>query len=250
MKQRDHEYRFKIDVFSVESIPMARLAQYMWELSKLLGEPERVHFARLEEGSTILISRIEEPAYPKVTERVASVRRGEGPKDAMDAYRSIDTMLAKDNAIGALTPAGIGGEVIPFPGRTRPKPTRYGPFRERGSIDGVLIRIGGQGDRIPLQLQDGDAVIACHTSLDTSKRMAQYYRESTLRAFGEGRWVREENGSWELLDFFIEDFEVLDDAPLADVIQRLHAVEGSRWGESEDPVSDILELRRDPRDHN
>jgi hypothetical protein len=42
MTIRGHQYRFKIDVFDVDNIPMARLAEYMAELAKLLGEPERV----------------------------------------------------------------------------------------------------------------------------------------------------------------------------------------------------------------
>ena len=42
------QYRLRIDAFSVENLPMARLAEYMTELAKLLGEREHVHFAHLE----------------------------------------------------------------------------------------------------------------------------------------------------------------------------------------------------------
>ncbi len=39
MSDRERQqYRFKIDVFSVESLPMSRLAEYMTQLAKLLGE--------------------------------------------------------------------------------------------------------------------------------------------------------------------------------------------------------------------
>src|SRR6516225_7659560 len=93
------EYRLKIDVFSIESLPMSRLAEYMAELARLLGEEERVHFSHLEPGSTVLVSNIEEPAAPKVTDRLQKVREGHAPKDAMQAYRALDTLLAKDNAV-------------------------------------------------------------------------------------------------------------------------------------------------------
>lgn len=41
--------------------------------------------------------------------------------------------------------------------------------------------------------------------------------------------------------FEITDFELLDDAPLADVIKRLHGVQGSEWGD--DPLADLARLR-------
>jgi hypothetical protein len=249
MKTRGHQYRFKIDVFQVDTIPMARLAEYMAELAKLLGQPERVHFSHIEEGSAVLVSSVEEPAWPKVADRVHGVRQGVAPKDAMRAYQALDTMLAKDNACGVLS-SEEGGEVIPFPGRTRPKPMRYGPFRERGSIDGVLIRIGGRDETIPVLLQDGEASFSCQTSREISKRLAPHYLGPTLRAHGDGKWVREEDGSWQLVEFYIEDFEVLDDSPLQEVVSRLRAVEGSTWGDNPDAMSDLLNLRRDPKDRH
>jgi hypothetical protein len=249
MKLKGHHYRFKIDVFRVDTIPMARLAEYMAELARMLGQPERVHFSHIEDGSAVLVSSIEDPAWPKVTERVHSVLQGTAPKDALQAYHVLDAMLAKDNAVGVLS-SDEEAEVIPFPGRTRPKPMRYGPFRERGSIDGVLIRIGGRDETIPVLLQDGEASFKCQTNREVAKRLAAHYLEATLRVHGEGKWVREEDGSWHLIEFYIEDFEVLDDSPLRDVIDKLRAVEGSTWGDNPNAMSDLLGLRRDPKDRH
>ncbi|MGJ5093873.1 hypothetical protein ACQR18_17515 [Bradyrhizobium oligotrophicum] len=238
-------YRFKIDAFSIDSIPMARLAEYMGQLAKLLGETDRVHFSHLEPGSAVLVSTIEEPAVRKVEERVVAVARGDAPKDIMSVFQRIDSMLAKDNAVGVLS-AHEGAEVIPFPGRTRPKPVRYGPFWERGSLDGVLIRIGGKDDTIPAMLQDGDATYNCNTTRELAKRLAPHLFGSPVRVHGNGKWVREEDGVWSLEDFNVEDFEELDDSPLLTVVERLRAVEGSTWGDNPDALSDILRLRRDP----
>lgn len=243
------QYKFKIDAFSVDSLPMSRLAEYMTQLAKLLGEEERVHFSHLEPGSAVLVANAEEAAAPRVADRVKKVSEGVAPKDAMNAYRLLDTMLAKDNAVGVLSDPG-GGQIIPFPGRTRRKPVRYGPFKERGTLDGVVIRIGGRDETIPVLLQDGEATISCQTSLELSMRLAEYYRKAPVRVYGDGKWVREEDGSWSLVDFQIQDFEVLDDSPLTDVVGRLRAVEGSRWGESADAISDILSLRRDKGDQH
>jgi hypothetical protein len=66
--------------------------------------------------------------------------------------------------------------------------------------------------------------------------------------YGSGKWVREEDGSWALQQFDIENFDVLDDSPLMDVVEKLRAVEGGSWGESDDAIRDILGLRRAPGD--
>jgi hypothetical protein len=240
----NHEYRLRIDVFSVESLPMSRLAEYMTELARLLGEQERVHFSRLEPGSAVLVSRIEEPAAPKVGERLQKVRDGNGPKDAMQAYKALDTLLAKDNAVATLTAEG-GAEIIAFPGRTRPKPMRYGPFREDGSLDGVVIRLGGKDLSIPVLLRDAEgADYLCQTTVELSKQLAPYYRGATVRVYGSGKWVREEDGSWTLQQFDISRFEVIDDSPLVDVVTKLRAVEGSEWGKDAS-LGDVLGLRRE-----
>jgi hypothetical protein len=239
-----HEYRLRIDVFSVESLPMSRLAEYMTELARLLGEQERVHFSRLEPGSAVLVSSVENPAVPKVGERLHKVREGHGPKDAMQAYKALDTLLAKDNAIASLTAEG-GAEIIAFPGRTRPKPMRYGPFREEGSLEGTVIRLGGRDESIPILLKDAEgAEYLCQTTVEISKQLASHYRGATVRVYGSGKWVREENGSWTLQQFDITRFEVIDDAPLMDVVAKLRAVEGSEWGKDA-PLGDVLNLRRE-----
>ena len=244
------QYRLKIDVFSIDNLPMSRLAEYMAELAVLLGERERVHFSHLEKGSAVLVSSIEPVAFPKVSDRVTRVSRGDGPKDAMQAYKNIDNLLAKDGAVAELI-APAQNVIIAFPGRTRPNPVRYGPFREVGTLDGRIIRIGGRDETIPVWLKDGDVEYHCNVrGEEVARRLAPYYLNGVIRVHGSGKWVREENGTWELEQFDINDFEVLDDSPMAEVVGKLRAVEGSTWHESEDALSDILDLRRDERDRH
>ena len=247
----DHEqYRLKIEAFSVDSLPMGRLAEYMAELAVLLGERERVHFSHLEPGSAVLVTNIEPVAFPKVETRVDQVSRGDGPKDAMQAFKNIDNLLAKDSAVAVLiSPSKTN--VIEFPGRTRPKPLRYGPFRETGTLDGRIIRIGGRDETIPVWLRDGEAEYHCNVrGEEVARRLAPYYLSGTIRVHGSGKWVREENGTWKLEQFDIYDFEVLDERPMGEVVDKLRAVEGGTWHESHDALSDILGLRRDDQDRH
>ena len=71
------EYRFKIDAYSPDTMPMSRLAQYMAELADLLGEQTAVHFKRITKGSTVLNATVDREAEPKVRDRVSSVRAGD-----------------------------------------------------------------------------------------------------------------------------------------------------------------------------
>mgnify|MGYP000623573129 CR=1 FL=1 len=68
--RRPIEYRYIIDVFTPETLPMARLAEYMGLLAGMLGEPEYVHFDRLEPGSAVLVTRVDVIAATKVNQRI------------------------------------------------------------------------------------------------------------------------------------------------------------------------------------
>lgn len=238
------EYRFKIDVFTPDTLPMARLAEYMARLADLLGHEQSVHFDRIEKGSAVLVPKIDDPDVPKVQERLQAVRRHAGPKDAQKAFEQLDRMLAKDNAIGTLI-EDTDAEIIKFPGRTRPQPITYGPFNEQGALSGVLIRIGGKDETVPVHIQDGDVIYKCNTNREIARELAHHLFASPIRVKGSGRWHRDEEGAWELDRFNISEFEELDDAPLGEAVQKLRAVPGSGWKDSVDPLGELQRLRGD-----
>ena len=51
-------YELYIDAFTPETIPMARLADYMASFAELLGQREHVHFGELKPGSLSRCPRI------------------------------------------------------------------------------------------------------------------------------------------------------------------------------------------------
>jgi hypothetical protein len=234
------EHRFRIDVFTPETLPMERLAEYMARFAKLLGEEERVHFVSLEPGSAVLVARAETQAEPKVERRLIELRQGRGDPDARKAFVELDNMLSADNAVGQLLDSS-GGEIIAFPGRTRPKPLEFGPFREDAVLEGVVIRVGGKDESVPVWVKDGVSIHKCTASVTLSKQLSQHYRGSVVRVKGSGRWIREANGAWRMLTFDIKDFEVLDETPLAKVVRHLQSVEGADWGH--DPAEELMKLR-------
>jgi hypothetical protein len=245
----DKRLIFYIDAYSPETIPMAKLAEYMTDFAALLGRENAVHFAGLEKGSTKIAARVEFEDVPKVTARLHDIRRGMPPKDAMKTFEQIDKRLANDNAIGRIFVEGEEGavpaELLTFPGRERPKAQSYGPFTQEGHLDGVLISVGGKDDTISLRLQNGDTTYSnCDTTRAIARELGKHLFEP-VRVHGTGRWMRETDGKWTLIRFRVHRFEVLGTASLRDTVTALRAVRGSGWKDMTDPLAELDDLRRD-----
>lgn len=119
----------------------------------------------------------------------------------------------------------------------------YGPFRERGTLDGVLVRVGGKDDTVAVHLLDGDKVHICNANRKVACRLAPNLFGAILRVDGEGRWERDQDGNWNLLRFDIRDFKPLDDVPLGEAVKRLRAVKGSGWQRISEPARELHRLR-------
>ena len=241
---------FYIDAYSPETIPMAKLAEYMADFAALLGRDNAVHFAGLEDGSTKLAARVEFEDVPKVTARLNDIKRGNPPKDAVKVFETIDKRLANDNATGRILVEGEEGISEPvtlliFPGRDRPKSQSYGPFNQDGSLDGILIAVGGKDDTVPLRLQNGEIT---YTNCDTTRAIARdlgKHMFEPIRIYGTGRWMREVDNSWTLIRFRVHRFDVLGKDSLRDTVTALRAVGGSGWKDMTDPLAELNDLRRD-----
>ncbi len=239
---------FYIDAYSPETIPMAKLADYMADFATLLGKDNAVHFAGLEKGSTKLAARVEFEDVPKVRTRLDDIRRGNPPKDAAKVFAQIDARLANDNATGRIFVEGEEGptaELLTFPGRNRPKAQSYGPFTQEGTLDGLLISVGGKDATVPLRLQNGDIT---YTNCDTTRALARDLGKhlfEPIRVHGTGRWLREADGTWNLLRFRVHRFEQLGKDSLRESVTALRSVSGSGWNEFVDPLAELDDLRRD-----
>src|SRR2546423_1158719 len=115
-KQR---FVFVLDAFTPDTLPMARLAEYLTDLASLLGEKERVHFKSVEEGSAGLAYDVENVAAPKVRERVRGARIASAVSEERRAFESIDHRLRKDNSAASLKEKDTGTTILYFPGPTR-----------------------------------------------------------------------------------------------------------------------------------
>lgn len=237
-------YTLHIDAYSPDTIPMARLARYMQNLAMVLGHERAVHFDGLKPGSTQLRTRIDFEDVPKVRDQLDQLARGEGTGEARKAWNDIDKLLSEDNASGALfEDDNQDAAIIAFPGVHKPRPVQYGPFTQEGTLDGVLVSIGGADRTSHLQLQNGDMRYAgLETDRKTARRLGHHLYEP-IRVYGSGRWMREEEGTWTLRRFKVQSFEVLKRAELREAVDTLRAVPGSEWTQMDDPVAALSALR-------
>ncbi len=225
---RPIEYVFRIDVFTPDTLPMGRLAEYLAALSRMIGHAEHTHFLRVDEGSAKLVHKVDAVDAPKVETRLNNVRLGQAPKDAMKARKELDDLLANDNAIATLTEAETGRVVVPFEGRNRPKPISFPAFREDTAIQGQIVSIGGRDSTAHAILQDGEVVhVNLSMTRDIARELAPLLYGPIVRLHGNGRFERQPDGKWKMLDFKVDRFEKLDERLPKDFLAELRTVQGN-----------------------
>ena len=65
-----------------------------------------------------------------------------------------------------------------------------------------------------------------------------------MRVEGNGKWTRDSDGRWNLLEFQISSFDAIEDEPLTTTVARLRAVEG-KWKDRPDPLAELESIRND-----
>lgn len=239
------EYRFQIDAYTPETIPLTRLSQYLSDLARIMGESANVHLVRVEKGSTVPVIRVDWEAEPKVRDRLRAVKFNEGPLEARRAYREINKKLIENNAKGALLDPGRI-KVIRFPGRDAANQAEFGPIRQSATFQGIPIRIGGELDPVPIHLEDGESKHIVMAPRRLAKQIGPHLFTSVVRIEGKGKFVRERTGDWTMLDFYAQSFEVLSEGDIRSDISRLRAIPAA-WKESDDPIGKIMAHRRGER---
>jgi len=235
-------YHFVFDRWSPHDLPMKRLAEYLVDLAALFGEDEGVHFDRIQDGSVDVVQRVDPAAATAVQERLERATSGDAPTDLVRARDAINARLVADQAVGSIR-GPDGGVIVRFPGRGTATSEALGPFRQDGAFEGTLIRIGGRDGTVPVHLADSRTIHTCNADRAMARQMAPHLFGPTLRVLGNGRWLRGSGGHWNLIRFDIRAFEILDDAPLTEVVERLRSIEGSGWRNFDDPIAELQRLR-------
>lgn len=78
-KKEKDKIRLVIDAFTPDTLPMARLAEYLREFASLLGNEANVHFDRVQKSSAALVSYSESTVTQKIRQRLEEVIEGSAP---------------------------------------------------------------------------------------------------------------------------------------------------------------------------
>lgn len=218
----------------------------MSELAKLFGNPEKVHFVKLKRGSAVLETFVEAVAVPKVRTRLSQMGAPAANDEVTAAFHKIDVMLASDNAVGKLQRGKA--LVLRFPGRTSPR-MRVGSITQPSTVQGVLVRIGGRDKTSHGLIEDAmDRSWKIVMTREEAKGLAKLIYGPALRVSGQGRWLRDQTGAWELEELRLQSWEALDEETLQHGIELLRANPSLSWRESKDPIEELDRVRNGERE--
>jgi len=236
------ELHFSIEDATPYSLPMARLADYLRELAKLFANEEKIHFLRVDDGSAACTMEVEEEAEPVINDRVTQAAKGQGPAQAVRAYKTLRSYLEKDEK-SAYMEWKDGDVIAHFPQKPGSDQETFGPFWQEGALDGILWKIGGLDETVPVHLIYEGSHHICNTTREVAKDLGHHLYGQPIRVHGRGKWYRNAEGKWELRWFDIYRFEPLSDESLLDVVTRLRAIPHNDLMTSKDPLGDMNKIR-------
>jgi hypothetical protein len=213
--------RLKIDVFTPQTLPMSRLAEYLKQFALMVGYENSVHFSEVCEGSADLLAYAEPPAVSKLRHRAQAVVDGSAPKPALKAFAALNDLLVEDAGVGEVF---IGStKVIEFPGRRGAAIEEIGPVRRNTSLDGQIFSIGGRDETINVHLRSGERETRCIVSVDLARRLAPYLFGGKVRLVGSGSWYRVDS-VWQMRTFTAVDFVPIDSSPLDVTLGKIRKI--------------------------
>lgn len=158
----------------------------------------------------------------------------------MNACDELNALLKADDATGELARKTADGTpvqaILLFAGKNAPQPMKFGPFMEETMVDGELIRIGGKDKIAHATIIDPEGKIwPGELSRELAREMAPcLYQGAILRVTGNAKWERDENSVWNLVQFKISSFEILENDTLQAATTRLRQLRGTDLGMLDD----------------
>lgn len=90
------EYSFRILGPSPDTLPMSRLAVYLAELARLMGNQDGVHLERIDSGSVAIVMSAGQADIPFISPRIRGAAMGDAAGDGSGPWRKINEYLAED----------------------------------------------------------------------------------------------------------------------------------------------------------
>lgn len=235
-------YDFRMDAWLPETLPLARLAEYAVGLSKLFGSESELHLTKIRRGSAVPEIAVAQTANAAISKRLRLIGQPDAPADVRQAFEKINQLLREDGSSATLRLKG-GAKVIDFPGHKTPLAEEV-VIHEVSELDGVVIRVGGKDETVPVWLQgEGKDPLRCNATRAVAKELAGSLFGQPVRVTGNAKWRRNGDRVWILERLDIKSWQTLESGSLAELVTRLREVQGSDWNLVDDPQAQWKRLR-------
>ncbi|MBW5416082.1 MULTISPECIES: hypothetical protein [unclassified Pseudomonas] len=210
--KKPHTYTFRIIGSSPNRLPLDRLALYLAELAKLMGENEHIHFDRVVKGSAALRVWAEPEVAPAVSKRIslAIAKSTKAPKEAIYALDHINKLLIHDGKKAELK-SPDDTVLYPFHGGKKIKAIKDIIVDDESTVTGRVIKIGGKDDTIPMLLIDSDGV-EYHCTIrgeELARDIGLHYLGDPIAVSGKAKWRRSFDGKWTLDQLLVKSWTTL-----------------------------------------
>lgn len=233
-------FEFIVPGYTPETMPLDRLMEYLGELSIILGQASEMHLIEIQKSSTKPVLVMPHAVAVNARNRVSEVRQGGGSGRRRQAYDRIRRLVSEDGGKSAILQAKEG-KLLEFKKIDLGEDQVVHALRQETSVEGELIRIGGQRDYAQLLVQErsGMIVAGCTAPRELAAKIGRYLYQP-LRLHGIASWQRTGTGRWEITRLQVQSFEALDDDELDDVVVKLRNVKAN-W--PADSTEQLLSMR-------
>lgn len=245
MASREWDYALQIKGVTLQTLSMERIAAYLREFAALLGDSARPRLSGIVKGSVVLRA-VETADQPRAVTR-ARVRHAANDEEssAHPIYEKINALMAQDGARGVVVDRQLA-VLVEFPGSHRADvDQREYIVHDTGTIDGIVVGIGGIDDTVHVRLQEAPGVVhsVAIRDMDLARKLAVQFRGNTVRVSVHGTWCRTGDGKWNPRSLYADSVEALDQRPIVEVINDLTKIRGNGWSTLDDPEAVWREIR-------
>ena len=242
-KKPNWDYALRIKGVSLETLPIAVLAEYLKEFASLMGDSAKPVLDGIVKGSVIVRVRQagEHPAYTRNRlQQAANDPLGPGGR----SYERITQLMVRNGAKGDVIDRQEH-TVIAFPGSAQPEePEPDVILSDVGTLDGLVVGVSGADDTVHLRLQDQGGVEHRITLRDLAmaRSLAARFRTSPVRVHVHGTWRRSPKGKWEAHQVYADRIEDLDEDSAKQVFDTLRSIK-TGWTDLADPLAELADIR-------
>lgn len=238
------QIKFRISSLTPDTLSMGRLAQYLACLAGMYGNDNDVRFKGVRKGSAVLVAEAFPDVVDSIEHRLRLINTSETDDKAQRAYNDVNRLLQEDHSTAYVT-RPKSGKIITFPGGKQQRRIDPISVMQPVTIDGVVIRIGGKDETIPVVVQDmeGNNIPCTIKGKQNAKALSKYYLGETLRITGTGKLTRNEDGVWRMSNVIIESYYPISDEPIDKIFNDFRAIEGNGWKSLKNPIATWKKMR-------